>query len=174
MRGFLTYSRQNDQIRPGQRKGEVTLFREAMEAALGQVEGAQVTLFQDECTIGTSHTWAHRIHEELEQVGFVVAILSQSMLRSKWCCHEVDLAEGRAIPVFPVYWIRSRLFEQPELISSTCDAADRDRVAGFQKRLAKLQYSDRRALKNKPYDDPEVLDFNDRLAHEISDRLAAA
>ncbi|MEM7239286.1 MAG: toll/interleukin-1 receptor domain-containing protein [Pseudomonadota bacterium] len=172
MRGFLTYSRQNDQIRPGQQKGEVTLFREALASALGQVEGDDVTIFQDTSNIGTSQAWEQNILSELEQAAFSVAILSQSLMRSEWCCREVEIAMARPIPVFPVYWIDARFFDEPDRISMIREAPHRVRIAAFQDRLAALQWVDRRHLKNLPYDDQAVLDFNDSLAREISDQLA--
>lgn len=138
--GFLSYSSLND------RTNAVTKFREQLENELANVCGYEVDVFQDHEVLKTGQDWEAKIFQKIEESDFLICMVTQGFIISDMCAREFNHAKAHGKRIFPIYWYKSRFFE------------DRRHIKGFEPALRKqystliadikrLQYKDFRRLR---------------------------
>jgi hypothetical protein len=105
---FLSYSHDDDRALGG----AITKFREALATAVRTYIGEdELQLFQDWAAIGWGEQWRQRIQEELNEVTFLIPILTPRFFNRTECREELALflrreqTLGRTDLVLPVYFV---------------------------------------------------------------------
>ena len=158
---FMSYVRFNDQHDDGQ----LTQFRERLSAEIQVQTGEEFLIFQDRDHIAWGQAWQQRIHEALDAVTLLVAIITPSFFRSKACRAEVErfLERERELRrqdlILPLYYVST-----PELDEPT--RRDADELARV---LASRQFADWRELRFEPFTSPVVRKAIEQLANRMRD-----
>ena len=158
---FMSYVRFNDQHDDGQ----LSQFRERLEAEVRAQTGEEFAIFQDRNDIAWGQNWQLRIDEALDAVTLLLVIITPSLFRSPACraefqkFRERERGLGRSDLILPVYYIGARELEDPALP----EADDMARV------LASRQFADWRELRFKPFTSPPVRKAVAQLASRMRD-----
>jgi F-box protein 11 len=158
---FMSYVRFNDQHDDGQ----LTQFRERLEAEVRAQTGQEFVIFQDRNDIAWGQNWQQRIDEALETVTLLVVIITPGLFFSPACRDEfhkfLDRERALGLPdlILPVYYITAR--EMDDL-----GTREADEMATI---LASRQFADWRELRFEPFTSPVVRKAIARLASRMRD-----
>ena len=158
---FMSYVRFNDQHDDGQ----LSQFRERLEAEVRAQTGEEFTVFQDRNDIAWGQNWQQRIDEALNTVTLLLVMITPSLFRSPACRAEVakfqerERTLGRADLILPVYYIDAREIDDPNL----------QQADDMAKMLASRQFADWRELRFEPFTSPLVRKAIAQLASRMRD-----
>src|SRR5215471_14293271 len=147
--------------------GRLTQFRERLSAEVRMQTGEEFPIFQDRNDIRWGQNWKERLVESLDEVTFLIPILTPSFFKSPHCRDELErfLEREKQLQrndlVLPVYYVSCPLLD---------DEAKRatDKLA---QAVAAHQYADWRDLRFEPFTAPPIGKMLAQLARQISDAL---
>jgi F-box protein 11 len=147
--------------------GHVTRFYERLSHEVGVYIGEEFLIFRDREEILLGQSWKERIEESLDEVTFLIPIITPFFFSSEACRDELERflerekELGRNDLILPVYYVDCSLLN---------DAGKRagDDLAQV---IAARQYADWRELRHEPFTDPQVGKTLARLAVQIRDAL---
>ena len=160
---FMSYVRSDDRY-----EGRLTHFRERLSSEVRTQTGDEFPIFQDRNDILWGQSWKERIENSLDEVTFLIPILTPSFFKSLACREEVERFIDREKKIerndliLPVYYVSCS--EMDEEKKRTTDE--------FAKVLASRQYADWRDLRFEPFTDPVVGKRLAQLAIQIREALA--
>ena len=163
---FMSYVRSDDE----HEIGRLTTFRERLGAEVRFQTGGEFRIFQDRKDIQWGQNWKKRIEESIDEVSFLIPIVTPSFFNSRACRDEVErflVREkelGRDDLILPVYYLGC-----PVLDDEKKRAADKIAQA-----IAAHQYADWRELRFEPFTSPQIGRTLAKLAEQIRDALARA
>jgi F-box protein 11 len=145
---FMSYVRFDDQ----HDNGRLTQFRERLSGEVRVQTGEEFPIFQDRNDILWGQNWKERVEDSLDQVTFLIPIVTPSFFLSPACRNELERfidrekQLGRNDLIMPVYYV-----DCPPL-------NDQDRRASdpLAEAVAAHQYADWRELRFEPFTSPEV------------------
>ncbi|MEA3323915.1 MAG: right-handed parallel beta-helix repeat-containing protein [Euryarchaeota archaeon] len=153
---FMSYARSDDD-----RSRRLTQFREDLSAEVQRQIGEEFSIFQDREDIRWGQNWKKRIEESIDEVTFLIPIITPSFFRSMYCRdelqqfieHEKKLERNDLI--LPVYYV-------------SCDA---DTWVGdnLAQVIAEHACADWRKLRSKSVDSEEVHNALIERAEHIRD-----
>jgi hypothetical protein len=150
---FLSYVRSDDE----HENGRLTQFCERLSAEVKMQTGEEFHIFQDRKDIKWGQNWKERIENTLDEVTFLIPIITPSFFTSMPCCDEFKrfLEREKKLKrndlILPVYYVSSPLLE----IKEKCAA---DELATI---IATRQHVDWRKIRFEPPTSPE---YGKRLA----------
>jgi len=158
---FMSYVRSDDKY------GRLTQFRERLSDEVHIQIGEEFSIFQDREDILWGQNWKERIEESLDEVTFLIPIITPSFFKSSACRDELhrflerEEKLGRNDLILPVYYVDSPLLN------------DEEKRAGddLAQVIAARQYADWRELRFEPFTSPQVDKTLARLAVQIRDAL---
>ena len=113
--GFLSYARSDDD----HDGGYLTSFRRALEGELRAQTGEQITVFQDREDVLWGEVWRERINAGIDSATILIPIITPSFFVSAACRKELERflerekSLGRSDLIFPLYYIRTPLIQDP-------------------------------------------------------------
>jgi len=139
---FMSYAHADDEY------GRLTEFRERLGTEVHVQIGEEFLIFQDRENILWGQNWKERIEESLNEVTFLIPIITPSFFKSRYCRYELqqfiehEKKLERNDLILPVYYI-------------SCDA---DTWAGdnLAQAIAEHACADWRKLRSKSVDSEEV------------------
>jgi parallel beta-helix repeat protein len=160
---FMSYVRFVDE----HDEGRLTLFRERLSAEVRVQTGEEFPIFQDRKDILWGQNWKERIEESLNEVTFLIPIITPGFFKSQSCRDELQQFLDREEKlkrndlILPVYYIDCPLLN---------DEAKRatDELAQV---IAARQYADWPELRFEPWTSPQVGKTLVQLAVQIRDAL---
>jgi F-box protein 11 len=140
---FMSYAHSDDD-----RSMRLTQFREDLSAEVQRQIGEEFSIFQDRENIRWGQNWKKRIEESIDEVTFLIPIITPSFFRSLYCRYELqqfiehEKKLERNDLILPVYYV-------------SCDA---DTWAGdnLAQVIAEHACADWRKLRSKSVDSEEV------------------
>jgi tetratricopeptide (TPR) repeat protein len=129
--------------------------------------GEDFEIFQDRDDIRWGQDWKERIEESIDEVTFLIPIVTPSFFRSKHCRNELkrfldrEQKLGRKDLVLPIYYIDTPLMDDEEKRQT-------DEMA---QAIHSHQYADWRELRDRPWGYPRVRKTLVQLATHILDAL---
>ncbi|MEV8552521.1 right-handed parallel beta-helix repeat-containing protein [Streptomyces glaucescens] len=160
----MSYVRFDDQHDDGQ----LSQFRERLEAEVRAQTGEKFAIFQDRNDIDWGQNWQQRIDDTLDAVTLLLVIVTPSLFRSPACEAEIrrflDREEklGRRDLILPVYYIGAREMDDPAW-------RERSELAGV---LHSRQHVDWRELRFEPFSSPVVRRAIAQLAKQMLDTFS--
>lgn len=160
---FMSYVRFDDE----HEMGRLTEFRKRLSAEVRMQTGEEFSIFQDRNDIQWGQHWKERIEESLDDVTFLIAILTPGFFMSPACRNELQqfLKREKKLKrndlILPIYYVNCPLFS---------DEAKRatDKLAQV---IADRQYADWREQRFEPLTSPQVGKILEQLAVQIRDAL---
>jgi TIR domain/WD domain, G-beta repeat len=143
---FMSYSHRDDTDE------RLTLLRERLSKEVSQQLGEDIEIFQDRHGISWGQNWKERIDDTLDQVTFLIAIVSPSFFNSLQCRNELERFIDREKSlrhtdlILPIYYVDT------PLMSNEAKPAT-DELAQI---IASRQYVDWRDLRTEPLDSPQI------------------
>ena len=159
---FMSYVHWDDQDR------QVTKFRERLSHAVQVHIGLEFPIFQDRDDIKWGQNWRERIDTSVDQVTFLIPIITPGFFNSKECRKELERfiqrekKLGRNDLILPIYFVDTPLLNEPESRTS-------DELAEV---IASRQYADWRELRFRPFTNPQVRKALAQLGMQIRDALS--
>lgn len=160
---FLSYVHVDDEAA----EGRLTDLRVKLEREITVQTASDFTIFQDRHDIRWGDEWRSRIESSIDQVAFLIPILTPSFFRSMACRNELErfIARERELNrndlIFPIYYIRAQVLEDHD--------SDDDALAHV---LADRQYADWRDLRFDDSNSPKVARRIAALAQQMAAALA--
>jgi len=151
---FMSYARNDDF------DGRLTILRERLENMTRIVSGKSFEIFQDRTAIAPGQDWKIAIETSLDQVMFLIAIITPSFFRSDPCKEELSRFKAREEAlrrydlIIPVYYVDCPGLTNPNVIAE-------DEAVRF---IAERQQVDLRSLRFKTIDDEEIQKIINDLA----------
>ena len=160
---FMSYVRSDDE----HEHGRLTEFRERLSAEVRMQTGEEFPIFQDREDIHWGENWKARIEESLDEVTFLVPIVTPGFFKSPACCDELrrflkreeDL--NRSDLILPVYYVDCPLLSDEKKRA-------KDELAQV---IAERQYADWRELRFEPFTSPQIGKTFAQLAVQIREAL---
>lgn len=158
---FLSYAHDDDKYE------HITKFRERLGDEVQMVVGDEFIIFQDRKDIHWGQNWRQRLEESIDEVTFLVPIITPRFFNSRYCREELqrflerEKQLGRNDLILPVYFIDTPLLNEEELRA-------KDELA---QAIASRQYADWRNLRHEPFTNPLVGRTLEKLAMQIRDAL---
>jgi F-box protein 11 len=158
---FMSYVHSDDEY------GPVTRFCERLSHEVGTCIGEDFLIFQDRKNILWGQNWKERIRESLDEVTFLIPIITPRFFGSSACRDELqrflerEKKLGRNDLVLPVYFVDCPLLNDE-------GKRARDELA---QAIADHQYADWRDLRFEPFTSPQVGKTLEKLAVQIRDAL---
>nr|QNO48901.1 hypothetical protein MOGPJHGO_00003 [Methanosarcinales archaeon ANME-2c ERB4] len=157
----MSYAHEDDKY------GHVTRFYERLSHEVGVYIGEKFSIFRDREEILLGQSWKERIEESLDEVTFLIPIITPLFFGSPACCDELqrfldrEKKLGRNDLVLPIYYVDCPLLN------------DEEKRAGDElaQAIADHQYADWRELRFEPFTSPQVGRTLARLAVQIRDAL---
>ena len=143
---FLSYVHSDDD----HDRGRISLLRERLEGEIQMHTGKPFQIFQDRNDLAWGQNWSQRIEQSLNEVSFLIPIITPSYFNSPACRKEYNIFEQREKSlgtnqlILPIYYLSSDAME----ISDSKD------IMGIS--LRERQYSDWRELRFHPLEGSEV------------------
>ena len=160
---FMSYVHSDDN------RGRLTEFRERLGDEVRVQIGEEFLIFQDRKDILWGQNWKKRIEESLDEVTFLIPIITPSFFNSPACSDELqrflerEKELGRNDLVLPIYYVDCPLLN------------DKEKRAGDElaQAIADHQYADAdwRDLRFEPFTSPQVGKTLEKLAVQIRDAL---
>jgi tetratricopeptide (TPR) repeat protein len=160
---FMSYVHFDDEYE----NGRLTEFRERLSAEVEMQTGDEFPIFQDRKDIKWGQNWKERLEETIDNVTFLIPILTPKFFKSTHCREELERfierekELGRNDLILPVYYVSSKPLDD-ERIRAT------DKLAML---LASRQYTDWRDLRFEPLTSGKVRERMVKLALQISEAL---
>lgn len=113
---FLSYSIDDDIIE----NGRITRIREMLSAYVKIQTGKEFPIFQDRKDIQWGQLWKERIDNSIEEVTFLIPVITPGFFESKYCRDELKRfleTQKNAIRynlVFPILYIETPLISEPD------------------------------------------------------------
>ena len=158
---FMSYVHSDDEY------GRLTEFRERLSYEVRVQIGEEFLIFQDRKDILWGQNWKKRIEESLDEVTFLIPIITPSFFNSPACSDELqrflerEKELGRNDLVLPIYYVDCPLLNDEEKRAG-------DELAQV---IAARQYADWRELRHEPFTSPQVGKTLAQLAVQIRDAL---
>jgi F-box protein 11 len=158
---FMSYAHSDD------KRGRLTEFHERLGDEVHMQIGEEFLIFQDRENILWGQNWKKRIEESLDEVTFLIPIITPSFFNSSACRDELQrfLEREKELKrddlVLPIYYVDCPLLN------------DEEKRAGDELAQAIFahQYADWRELRHEPFTSPQVGKTLARLAVQIRDAL---
>jgi hypothetical protein len=157
---FMSYAHRDD------RGGRLTALREELSEAVSMHYGQDFEIFQDR-DISWGQNWKERIDNSLDEVTFLIAIITPRFFNRDECRRELrrfldrENRVNRNDLILPIYYVDTPLVNDDSKRAT-------DELAQI---IVTRQYADWRDLRHEPFDDPEVSKAMDQLARQISEVL---
>jgi len=148
----------------------LTTFRERLSREVQIQTGLEFPIFQDIKDIHWGQAWQERIDDTLDEIIFLIPIVTPSFFKSDACRAELkrfidrEKELGRSDLILPVYFVETDLLSDTELRAT-------DELAEL---IASRQYVDWRELRFEPFTNPQVSKTLAKLAIQIRDALPRA
>lgn len=148
-------------------QGKLTQLRNRLSLGVRVQTGKEFHIFQDRQDIQWGEPWMERLRESLEDVVFLIPIITPSYWASGWCREELKLflererALGRNDLVLPIYYRTCPILEDVSLLNQ-------DELASS---IKERQMEDWRQLRSEPLDSPRVIEKIERMAEQIENSL---
>lgn len=161
---FISYVRADDS------DGRITEFCRRLGEAVRQHTGEDFPIFQDRNDIRWGENWKVRVEEVLDEVTFLIPIVTPNFFQSQTCRLELERflyrekELGRKGLILPVYYIDTPLLNDPARRAT-------DELA---RTIAARQYVDWRELRLLDFDSPQVQGETTELVVQINDVLKRA
>ena len=160
---FMSYARSDDQY------GRLTEFRERLGTEVRVQIGEEFSIFQDRKDLLWGQNWKKRIEESIDEVTFLIPIITPSFFNSSACRDELQrfLEREKELKrddlILPAYFIDYPLLNDEEKRTG-------DELA---QAIADHQYADAdwRDLRHEPFTSPQVGKTLEKLAVQIRDAL---
>lgn len=160
---FMSYVRFEDE----HEDGRLTLFRQRLSGEVRVQTGEEFPIFQDRNDIRWGQNWKERIEESLDEVTFLIPMITPSFFNSPACRDELEkfLEREKELSrndlILPVYYVDCPLVN---------DEAKRvrDKLAQV---VADRQYGDWRDLRFEPFTSPQVGKRLAELAVQVREAL---
>jgi F-box protein 11 len=155
---FMSYVHSDDQ----HDDGRLTRFRERLSGEVRMQTGESFEIFQDR-NIEWGQQWKQRIENSLDEVTFLIPIITPGFFKSRYCREELERflkreeKLGRSDLILPVYYVES-------VILSDETKREKDPLA---KVIAGRQYADWRELRFEPLTTPQVGKTLAKMAGQI-------
>ncbi len=163
---FMSYVRFDDQ----HENGRLTEFRNRLSGEIRMQTGVDFSIFQDRNDILWGQNWKERIEDSIDEVTFLIAIITPSFFNSPACRDELKrfLARekelNRSDLILPVYYVSSPVFDEEAKRA-------KDELA---QEIDKHQFADWRDLRFEPFTSPQVGKTLAQLAVQIRKALENA
>jgi F-box protein 11 len=150
--------------------GRLTDFRDRLSGEVRMQTGEDFPIFQDRNDIQWGQNWEERIEESIDEVTFLIPIITPNFFKSTACRAELErfLERERKLKrndlVLPIYYVSS-----PVLDDETKRATD-----NLAQEISRHQYADWRELRFEPFTSPQVGKILAQLAVQIRDALERA
>jgi hypothetical protein len=160
---FWSYTRFDD-IHNGLR---LTELRRQLEGEVHAQMGRYVTIFQDTDDITWGEHWGTRLEDSLDQIFFLIPIITPSYLRSDACRKEFNRFLERETKlnskdlILPIYYTEAQVLEDTDFMTA-------DRIAQI---VRQRNYEDWRERRFDPPDSSEMLRAIALLAKKLCDRI---
>jgi len=147
--------------------GRLTEFRERLSYEVRVQIGEEFLIFQDRKDIQWGENWKKRIEESLDDVTFLIPIITPHFFNSDACRGELQQFIEREKElerndlILPVYYVDCSLLNDEEKRAG-------DELAQV---IAARQYADWRELRHEPFTSPQVGKTLAQLAVQIRDAL---
>jgi hypothetical protein len=160
---FLSYAHFDDAHENGRRR----TFAERLSGEVRLQWGEEFPIFIDRNNLKWGQEWKSRIEQSLDDVTFLIPILTPGYFKSEWCRKEClrflerESSLKRNDLILPVYYVRCPVLE---------DEAKRagDELAQL---LQQRQYKDWRNFRHEPWTTPEIARQFERMALEVVEAL---
>ena len=145
----------------------LTEFRERLSNEVRVQIGEEFSIFQDRKDILWGQNWKKRIEESLDEVTFLIPIITPSFFNSQYCRRELErfLEREKELKrddlVLPIYYVDCPLLNDEEKRTE-------DKLA---QAIFAHQYADWRDLRFEPFASPQVGRTLAKLAVQIRDAL---
>ena len=147
--------------------GRLTEFRERLSDEVRVQIGEEFLIFQDRKDLQWGQNWKKRIEESLDEVTFLIPIITPSFFNSPACLDELQrfLEREKELKrddlVLPIYYVDCPLLN------------DGGKLAGDElaQAIVDHQYADWRELRHEPFTSPQVGKTLAQLAVQIRDAL---
>lgn len=159
---FMSYARRDDKVDAG-----LTKLREQLSMAVSVEIGEDFEIFQDRKDVQWGQNWKARIEETIDEVTFLIPIVTPSFFNSDACKEEFGrfLAReeklGRDDLILPIYYRSSSLLD---------DEARRE-ADDLAREIHRHNHTDWRELRSKPFDSEDVRRELEKLGCDIRDAL---
>lgn len=160
---FMSYVRDDDE----DEQGRLTKLRERLSTEMCLQTGKEFEIFQDRENILWGQNWKQGIEDSLNEVTFLIPIITPRFFKSKACRDELkkfikrEQKLNRNDLIFPLYYIDSRLLNDKSKWAT-------DPLA---QAAAKRQYADWRELRFEPFDSATIRKALAQLAVQIRKAL---
>ena len=154
---FMSYAHVDDA------DGRLTEFRQLLSTETQVQTGDEFPIFQDRDDIRWGQSWKDRIEKSLDEVTFLIPIVTPSFFKSEHCRGELrrflvrEKELGRNDLVLPIYYVNS-----PQLNNEAKRKTDK-----LAQAIHTHQYADWRELRHEPFTNPEIRKRFERLATQI-------
>jgi F-box protein 11 len=161
---FMSYDRSDDEY------GHVTRFCERLSHEVGTCIGEDFLIFQDRKKIFWGQNWKKRIEESLDEVTFLIPIITPRFFKSRACRDELGrfLKREKKLKrddlVLPIYYVDYPLLNDEEERAG-------DELAQAIADHQRADCADWRKLRFKPFDSQEVREALAELGVQIRDAL---
>jgi hypothetical protein len=162
---FMSYVHADDEAGGGR----LTSLRARLEQEVQVQTGGPFRIFQDRTDLQWGDAWRERINASLDQVTFLIPIVTPSFFTSDACRAEFErFVErerqlGRGDLILPIYYVNSKLIEDAEERTS-------DSIAAM---LAERQFADWRGLRFESLNSRKVGRALEDLALQIARALGS-
>lgn len=160
---FMSYARFVDE----HDQGQLTTFRERLGGEVRVQTGASFPIFQDRTDTRWGQQWKERIDTSLDEVTFLIPIITPSFFNSKECRRELEKFLQREEQlerndlILPVYYVGCPVLDDEETLKT-------DELAQV---IAARHHADWRDLRFEPFTTPQVRKTLAGLAIQIRDAL---
>ena len=158
---FMSYARSDDQY------GRLTEFRERLGTEVRVQIGEEFSIFQDRKDLLWGQNWKKRIEESIDEVTFLIPIITPSFFNSSACRDELQrfLEREKELKrddlILPAYFIDCPLLNDEEKRTGN----------ELAQAIFAHQYADWRKLRFKHFDSQEVREALAELGVQIRDAL---
>lgn len=158
---FMSYVHSDDAY------GRVIELRERLSQETQIQTGEEFVIFQDRVGISWGQNWKERIEESIDEVTFLIPIITPSFFNSSACRGELrrflnrEKELDRNDLILPIYYVNSPVLNDEERRAS-------DELAQV---IASRQYAGWRSLRHEPLTSPEVGSTLAELSSQIGQAL---
>ncbi|MHB9072401.1 MAG: right-handed parallel beta-helix repeat-containing protein [Desulfobaccales bacterium] len=148
-------------------EGQLTKFRERLAGEVRAQTGEAFDIFQDRKDIHWGQQWRKRLEESLDEVTFLIPILTPSFFKSEYCRKELERFLQREQDlnrndlILPVYFISCPVLDEEE----------KRQTDALAQNMEARQYEDWRELRLEPFTNPQVPKILARMASQIREAL---
>jgi F-box protein 11 len=164
--GFLSYVRDDDK----HERGRLSDLAKRLSGEVQIQTGEKFHIFQDRNDIEWGQQWKVRLEDSLDEVTFLIPIITPGFFKSPYCRKELErflkreknLKRGDLI--LPIYYVNCPILNDEE----------KRKADPLAITIADRQYADLRELRFEPLSSPEVSKMLAKMATQIVDALGRA